>query len=249
MSAIMRTVIIHGKKIGPVSPRAAHPHAELWGVTRANARFWGGALRDWTQWYDVHPLTQTGRFAGIPQRRPDGWKWMLEQDGTRPIYLQAPEEHPIAGQEEAARLFAQIPGAKRFPIREIQKYFPVNGLPNRWFVEQTGMMLAKAVMEGFEKIILNGIGTMLNRADFEIAHKTILYWMAFARGRGVDVEVEGPSIFHMPHQIYAYERFNYDELDNARREANGLSLDELTSIEEANERQRRRGRPPLRRYA
>jgi hypothetical protein len=239
----MRTVIIHGKKVTERSPRAGRPECELWGVTRANCRFWGSRLLDWTRWTDVHPLTSSLRFPGIPERRPDAWRWMLAQDGTRPIYLQAPEAHPLKDQETALRLFQQVPGAVRFPIREIQQAFPINGEPNRWFVEQTGMMIAHALLEGFERIILNGVGCRTT-AEFQIAHRSILYWIAFARGRGVVVELEGPSIFHTPSQIYAYQKFNYDEVERVKHERlERERLADMVSLEEVNDRERRRGRP------
>jgi len=244
----MRTVIIHGKRWTDhfLSPRAGRPECELWGVTRANCRFWDGRLLDWSRWCDIHPLTQTQRFPGIPQRRPDAWRWYLAQDGTRPIYLQAPEAHPPEDQAEALRLFTLVPGAVRFPIREIQAAFPINGEPNRWFVEMTGMMIAQALLEGFERIILNGIGCQTT-AEFQIAHRSIPYWIAFARGRGVTVEIEGPSVFHTPREIYAYQRFNYDELEQAREDRRTKAFrDDLLALDEVNRREQARGRP--RRY-
>jgi hypothetical protein len=240
----VKTVIIHGKKISERSPRFGRENCGLWGVTRANIRFWHGRLHDWTEWCDVHPLVATDRFPGIPQRRPDAWRWYLAQDGTRPIYLQDPEAHRPANRDEARRLFRMVPGAVAFPIREIQAAAPVNGHPNRWFVEQAGMMIAKAVLlDGFERIILNGIGCMTT-LEFERAHRSILYWIAFARGRGVQVEIEGPSIFHMPDRLYAYEKFNYEELDAARKEIREQPLrDNFLALDAINQREQRRGRP------
>jgi hypothetical protein len=84
----------------------------------------------------------------------------------------------------------------------------------------------------------------MNTLEFERAHRSILYWIAFARGRGVTVTVEGPSIFHTPDRIYAYEKFNYDELDAARQEiALGPIREEFAALDEINHRERRRGRP------
>jgi hypothetical protein len=93
----------------------------------------------------------TDRFPGIPQRRPDAWRWYCAQDGTRPIYLQAPKSHRLANQAEALRLFNQVPGATRFPDPPtFRRRFPINGQPNRWFVEQAGMMIAKALLDGYD---------------------------------------------------------------------------------------------------
>src|SRR6266496_358730 len=148
----MKTVIIHGKRVSIPSPRKGREECELWGVTRCNVKFWGGQLHDWTRWFDIHPLTPVGLFKGIPQRRPKAWHWYREQDGTRPLYLQAPKT------DEQRRLFNLVPGAVVFPLPLIQEAFPVSGQLNRTFICQTGMMIAFAVLEGFDRIILNGIG-------------------------------------------------------------------------------------------
>jgi hypothetical protein len=243
----MRTVIIHGKRVTERSPRAGRPECDLWGVTRANCRYWHGRLLDWTEWVDVHPLVATPDFPGIPERRPDAWRWYLQQDGTRPIWLMAPEQHPAGSDyEKAARRFAMVPGARAFPIREIQAHYPINGEPNRWFVEQTGMMLAAAGMRGYERIICNGIGGN-TRADWQVAHRSILYWIAFLRGRGVTVEIEGPSIYHTPSAIYSYGKFNYRELHKARVEQAQIDSgfhDDIAAKEDVNAREIARGRPP-----
>jgi hypothetical protein len=241
----MRTVIIHGKKWTKdgdyTSPKAGRPECALWTVTRAICRFWQGKLTDWDEHYDIHPLTKSGRFEGIPVRRPDAWDWYRAQDGTRPIYLQAPEHHHPDNHATALDLFNQVPGARRFPIREIQRAAPINGEPNRWFVEMTGMLIAKAVLlDGFEHIILNGVGCMRS-LEFQVAHRSILYWMAFARGRGVQVDVEGPSIYHTPAQIYAYEKFNYDEYAAAKHE--DQHRHEWIAQDDVNRKEQARGRP------
>jgi hypothetical protein len=235
-----RTVIIHGKKISDTSPRAGRPECALWGVTRGNDFFWHGQLRDWTEWYDVHPLVQMGEFAGIPERRPHTWAWYKAQDGTRPIYLMRPTT------ARALARFNEIPGAVPFPIEDIQAAFPVNGEPNRWFICQIGMMIAKAVFRGFERIILNGVGVS-PRVDFQHLHRDTLYWIAFARGRGVEVLIEGPSTYHQPRLIYAYGKLGYDDLAAARLEATGPSLADVAEFEDLNDRERLRGRPSRRR--
>lgn len=238
----MKTVIIHGKRISPQAPdpRAGREECELWGCTQGNVKFWGGQLTSWTRWFDIHPLVKTADFDGIPARRPDAWAWYRAQDGTRPIYLQAPEEHPDHAIAEARRLFDQVPGAVAFPIRELQRAYLVNGEPNRNFRCQIGMMIAFATLLcSFEKIICNGVG-MSNRIDFQIAHKDTDDWIWFARGRGLTVEIEGASTHHMPTKIYAYEKLNWVEVAMARSER---PYDELKNLHEINQRELRRGRP------
>lgn len=238
-----RTVIIHGRKVSERSPRHGRPECELWGVTRANPKFWNGNLLDWTRWVDVHPLVKSGQFEGIPTRRPDAFSWYRSQDGTRPIYLQDPK---FAGtpelRREAERLFAQVPGAVPFPIEELLTAFTAGGEPRPHFNCQVGMMMALAKWEGFQTVILNGIGTVATLTHQHL-HRDILHWIGYLRGSGMTVIVEGPSTFKPPAQVYAFEAFQYAELAAARREEADPGPD-LEALEQLNARELRRGRPP-----
>ena len=241
----MRTVIIHGKRVSVLSPRHGRPECELWGVTRANPKFWSGALKDWTRWFDMHPLVAAGQFPGIADRRPEAWHWYQKQDATRPIYLQAPRAHPVHAQEQAARRFAEIPGAVEFPLDQVLAAFPILDDGDGWYICMVGMMMAYALVEGFEHIILNGIGTN-PRIDFQHLHRDTLYWIGLARGRGVRVTIEGPSTYHTPAQVYAYEVLHYEELARARREMTGPTM---ADMDEAITRDLKRGRPVRKFYA
>lgn len=217
----MATVIIHGAQIPGTtrSPKHGRPAAQLWGCTRANVKYWGGRLTDWDAWFDVHPLVKTKDFAGIAQRRPEAWNWYRQQDGRRPIYLQAPEAH--ADQARASTFFQQVPGARRFPIGEIQEFYK---LRERWdgpleacraFFCQVGMMMAYAGYLGFDTVVLNGIGQPQHVAHQHL-HRDIGYWQGYLRGRGIDVVIDGRSTFLMPEQLYAYDGHHFDELTAMR---------------------------------
>ena len=244
----MKTIIIHGAKVdGDDRYPKYGREAELWGCTRANTRHWGSRLKDWDRWFDVHPLVKTHDFAGIPERRPEAWRWYCAQDGTRPIYLQAPEAHRVKREEALAR-FNQVPGAKRFPIDRVQEMFPVrerwNGPeePTRMFYCQVGMMLAFAIHEGGDPIVLNGIGQPRHMAHQHL-HRDIGYWMGFARGLGIDVVIDGRSSFLMPEYLYAYDKHHFMELEEMRRTGGHESEQD---IYERVVRETRRGRPARR---
>lgn len=226
----MKTLIIHGRppeKAPLRSPREGRQECDLWGVTRSNAKFWGGRLLDWTGWCDVHPLVPFNGFDGIPARRPEGWRWMLAQDGTRPIWLFHPEDFPrdaVVNRAEALARFNAVPGATRFPIRELMDYFGgerfgfAAGEPCRWFVCQLGMMIAKAVFDGcYNRIILNGVGD-IGTISHQHVHRDTLAWMFFARGAGIPVTVEGPSVYSNPRHVYSFGAFNFDDLAKGRAE-------------------------------
>lgn len=241
-----KTVIIHGKRASAESPREGRPECDLWGVTRANTKFWGARLTDWTEWFDIHPLTTAGRFPGIPERRPETWRWFVAQDGTRPIWLMDPAiaTDPVL----ATRLFADVRGARIFPVAELQAAFPVlenwKGTPEpcRMFLCQVGYMIAFALMRGYKRIVLNGIGMTGNVEHLHI-HRDTLYWIGVARGMGVDVIVEHASSYRMPEKIYSYGELKYDELAEARKQASGPQLADYEAMHHENEALRRRGRP------
>lgn len=209
------TVVLHGIKIGDVSPAKLYPGAELWGVTRANVKFWKGELEDWSRWFDLHPLQSNGQWEGIRERRPEAWQWYRAQGADRPIYMQNTHPHVRASTE--------------FPWRELQAEFPVlenfsTGLePCRVFTCMIDWMIAFAIHQGFKRFILNGIG-VASSLEHQILHKGIMYWMGFVRGMGratggeYEFLVDQPSTFAMPPKVYAFEVFKYEELRLFRRE-------------------------------
>lgn len=219
-----KTVIIHGIRITAdyTSPRAGREYAHLWGLTRANQKFWQGRLLDWTEWFDTHPLESSGEWQGIRERRPGAWAWYREQAPDRPIWM-------------AAR-HAAVRASQTFPLRAVQEHFGVvedlaTGLePCRQFTCMLDYVIAFALMRGYRRIILNGIGYSTD-AGHQYVHRGILYWIGYARGAGVEVLVDAPSVYRMPTEIYGYERFGFDELRQIREAVAD-----------------RRGRPPTRRY-
>lgn len=181
-----KTVIIHGKRITYDSPRSRWPHAELWGVTRCNVLYWGETLTDWTRWFDLHPLHPTPFHRGILAKRPQAWDWYTRQRGGRPIYLL--ETHP------------DVPDSVAFPRAALQATYGTQ------FMTSADWLIALALEEGFERIVLNGIG-MRHEADFQYAHQGIWHWIGYARGvlGWTNVVIEGASCYQPPQKVYGYE--------------------------------------------
>ena len=180
-----KTVILHGKRVSPLSPKGCWPGAELWGIGRAQTFFWHSTLMDWTRWFDLHPVERTPHHKGIKIMRADAWAWYCRQDVRRPIYLLEPHPYCLAS-------FA-------FPLAWV-----CETLHTRRFTSSAELLIALALCEGFARIVLNGIGTR-TAPDFQYAHKGILYWIGRAEGAGVEVVIEGPSVYREPAQIYGYE--------------------------------------------
>lgn len=179
-----KTVIIHGKRVSEQSPKVRWPHAELWGVTRCNVLYWRESLTDWDRWFDLHPVQETAFHKGILIKRPEAWSWYCRQQDGRPIYLL--ETHP------------DVPASVAFPRQRIQDRFGTR------FTVSVDWMIALAIDEGFQRIVLNGIGTRFAPA-FQYSHKGIVYWLGYAEGAGVDVVIEGPSCYRAPTSVYGYE--------------------------------------------
>ena len=180
-----KTVILHGKRVSELSPKLRWPSAKLWGVTRCNVLYWRESLTDWDMWSDLHPVEPTAFHRGIKAKRPEAWDWYCRQDTTRPIYLLEP--HP------------DVPASVAFPRARVQ-----DTLKTTRFTCSVDWLIGLALCEGFERIVLNGIGTRF-QADFQYAHQGILYWLGYLAGKGVDLVIEGPSCYVAPEKVYGYE--------------------------------------------
>lgn len=180
-----KTVIIHGKRVSAESPKKRWPSAELWGVSRCNVLYWRESLTDWDRWFDLHPPQPTAHHRGILAKRPEAWAWYTRQSPDRPIYLLEP--HP------------EVPASVAFPRDAVQARFPTTR-----FTVSVDWMIALALMEGFDRIVLNGIGTRFE-PDYQYAHRGILYWLGYAEGKGIDLVIEGPSCYAVPEKVYGYE--------------------------------------------
>lgn len=190
------TVIIHGKKVTEQSPRYGRPECDLWGVTRANVKYWmpspHGELKDWTAWFDTHDPNPNGNYPGSKARRPEQWDWFKTLDGSKPVYLHtAPDP--------------DVPGSVRFPIDDLKAAFPY---PLGYWGCTVAEMIGFAMLKGYERIILNGIGVSQS-PEHRTLHESILAMIYLARGRGLTVEIEGPSIYRIPTTTYGYDAFGY----------------------------------------
>lgn len=183
----MKSVIITGKRVTKESPRKGREDHELWGVTRINHFYWNEKLTDWTRWFDLHPMKSTPHYPGIAKLRPITLDWYRRQDASRPIYL--------------FQTYPDIPGSVVFPVEKVLERFP----PGKFFYTcQVDYMIAFAILEGFEKIVLNGIGVRDDQRYLE-NHKGILFWVGVARGMGIDVEIDEPSVYIASPLLYGYE--------------------------------------------
>lgn len=187
-----KSVILMGYRHTVESPRKHYPEAELWGQSNA-IRNWDFALHDWSRWFDVHTEGAQAGYAGIRLLRPDILGWYQKQGSERPIYF----VEPIAG----------VIGGVRYPIEAVEAEFGQGR-----FGCQLDYMMALAMLEGFERIILYGNGapyvdcmeTAEARKWFQ-RHGSFLYWLGRAEQRGIDIVWDGPSPFRPFDGRYGYD--------------------------------------------
>jgi hypothetical protein len=181
-------VIINGRHVkGATDPSVRYPGARLW----TNGRHFEPAWQ-WSAHFDLHPIESEFFHPGIKRDRPEAWDWYVEQDEKRPIYLL--ERH------------RDVPAATVFPRRDVQLW------AREWNSEtefRTGpdWMIAFALMQRPELLVLHNVGVnVAHNTAWQAQHgQGIGYWIAAARFLGVEVVVEGPSVFAPPAEVYGYE--------------------------------------------
>lgn len=201
----MKSVIFLGKRTVPGSPRVRWPEAELWGTTHSNVKYAAkrdkqgrvlGTVDDWTAWWDLHPFDPVIGYEGIKKKRPATYRWYQTlpgpgQPGYRPLWL--------------AELDPTIPAGVLFPTQRVLEAFAIDGEPGGWFTCQVDLMMAYAILEGYEHIILHGHGVS-RELKHMIDHVGIVYWIAVARERGIRVTVVPPSWYLAPKHPYGVSR-------------------------------------------
>lgn len=197
----MKAVIFLGKRMEPGSPRKRWPGAELWGTTDSNVKYARkrnkkgvviGTVDDYTAWWDVHPLNPVPGYEGIKRKRPAAYRWYQSlpgpgRPGYRPLWL--------------AELDPTIPAGVLFPKQRVLDAFSIDGEAGGWFTCQVDLMMAYAILEGYQHIVLHGHGVS-RELKHMIDHVGILYWIAVARERGIKVTVVPPSWYLAPKNPY-----------------------------------------------
>ena len=108
---------------------------------------------------------------------PKGFAYYQDEAHGRPIYFQ--------------KVQPDVAASQAFPRETIQRYFAIDGKPNRYFTSSVCWMVALAIYEGFERIELWGFALRLTkpgRGDFYAFERpAFFYWVQQARDRGIEV--------------------------------------------------------------
>ena len=197
----MKTVIFLGKRKTPGSPKAQWPGAELWGTTHSNQKYAAklGTVDDWDSWWDIHPFNPVPGYEGIKKKRPASYRWYQTLPGPdspyyRPMWL--------------AELDPTIPAGVLFPKQRILDAFNIEDENRIEATCQVDLMFMHAILEGYEHIVLHGHGVSREKQHM-IDHVGILYWIGFARARGIKVTVVPPSWYLAPKNPYGISAGNW----------------------------------------
>lgn len=143
-------------------------------------------MYDWSRWFDIHHVGPQAHYPGIQILRPDVLEWYAKQGPERPIYLAV--QDPIVSASVA------------YPRDQVKATIPDSG---GRFGCQLDYMAALALMEGFDRWILYGVGQpyvaepQSKRAETWLRkHGTFLWWLQTAHARGVEIVYDGPNLFH-----------------------------------------------------
>jgi hypothetical protein len=191
----MKTVIIHGRKWSDEQPLAGR-QCELWGNGRNGWDHWKGQLGGWSRYFDVHPVQATAYHPGIVADRPGAWRWYRSLPADRPIYLT--NAHP------------DVPASVAYPLDYVLT--ALDDVPAWRLSTSIDEMIALALAEEFDRIILNGVGVGVeDNAAWQVQHQGIHFWIGYAIGKGVEVLVEGPSLYGPARDagVYGFDHSRY----------------------------------------
>jgi hypothetical protein len=142
------------------------------------------------RWFQLHTPAYMRRHWNKPDEWPQHEEW-LRREHPFPIYMQ--------------RRYKKYPSSVEFPREQVEELGPLGHYQLFTF----SWLLAYAISEGFERIGLFGVdggpGEPLgSRACLE-------YWIGFAHGRGIEVEVVGANLraFKSHHRADLYSDLVY----------------------------------------
>ena len=103
------------------------------------------------------------------------------------------------------RKFDEIPRSEPYPIRSVLRYFH----NNRFFACTMAYMLAHAIYEKFDHIVISGAYWTHDSEEYASHVSCCNFWAGMAIGHGVNLETYGPCMLCRPHAwepaLYGYE--------------------------------------------
>lgn len=101
----------------------------------------------------------------------------------------------------------EIDRSSCYPLADVMKHFEMN---EPYFTCTAAYMIAHAIAEGYEEIILHGMYHIVDSLEYMHHKPCIEYWLGIAKGRGIKVEFSGDTSLCRPapwqSPLYGYVR-------------------------------------------
>ncbi len=167
---------------------------EIWGLNDLHK-----SIPKWTRWFDIHDR-ELYKIDSLYANRQDNTDYI---EGLRklecPVYM--------------VKHYEDIPNSVPFPIEEAIKVFDT-----RYFTNTISMMIALAVMEGFQEIHVYGVDMSVG-TEYQSQRSSCEYFIGYARGKGIKVYLPPESDLLQTTFVYGF--------DDEKRTAYEAKLDSI----------------------
>ena len=174
----MRDLIIVGSHSATRGDTPWDSDAEIWAFNEAPQAEWCGR---WDVDFQMHSPEV---YTGFNHVRADHWDW-LQTDHGKAIYMQAPDD--------------RVPGSRVYPLEAIKAM-----TPDAMLTSTPAQALALALYLGYPKIDIYGI-ELTSNSEYAYQVNGWVYWVGFARGRGVNLTLHSGVKEHFTNRVYGYE--------------------------------------------
>ena len=203
-----RKVAIIGKGGGDLVVPWTEPGWEFWGLNEQSRRDMGvPPLEHFDRWFQIHPPRYLEKH--YPEGMVDLANWWTKRQGVT-LYMD--------------RHYPEYPDSVAYPKAEVE------ALTSRGWYHASSLdwMLALAIMEGFEHILVAAAGFdtfPVTNGEPLSARPCLEYWTGVAEGRGIEVEFAGPSghMFRVLHMVTMESRHQYGFDDEPGRDLAGAT--------------------------
>ncbi len=113
---------------------------------------------------------------------PKHYEWLKSGD-TPIVYMQD--------------VYDDVPNSVKYPIDEILEAYP-----RGYFTSSVALALALAIYQGYERMEIYGV-EMETSTEYGHQRNAVSYWIGFAEGLGIEVDMHSTGFFESP--LYGYE--------------------------------------------
>lgn len=117
-------------------------------------------------------------------------------------WLQSEDRPTIYMQEK----YEDVPKSEKYPLdelcAELLSHLKVNGKPAKYFTSSVAFAIALGIYHGYKRIEIYGV-EMETDTEYRFQRDGVTFWVGYAAGRGIDVDITTKQILMAP--LYGYE--------------------------------------------